>query len=76
MELKKVGSAGDPYMVRRNRSKIDAVVPSVVAVLMQLGATVYLFIDKAPVGSIVGSGIICLCYAGIGYILCKKPNEA
>lgn len=75
MELKKIGSAGDPIMVRRNRTRMNALLPSSIAVFMQLCATVYLFVDGAPTGSIVGSGALTVCYAAISCLLVRKPKD-
>lgn len=72
MELKKVRSAGDPELVRRNKNTIDPLFPSLVAVFMQLMATLYLraagYSDKA----VILSGTFTLIYVIVTYLLNKK----
>ena len=73
MELEKIGSAGDPVVVRRNKQKIDPLFPSIIAVSVQLIATVYLHSINAPTKSVVASAILTAIYALVTYLLNKKP---
>jgi hypothetical protein len=72
MELKEIRSAGDPELVKRNRSTINPLVPSVIAVFMQLIATVYLHFAGYPTSAVVSSGILTTIYAFVSYLLNKK----
>lgn len=75
MEIKKISSAGDPDVVRKNRMKIDPLLPSIVAVLVQLLATLYLLLIHAPIKSIIASAIFTLIYIGVTYILNRKSKN-
>lgn len=75
MELKEVRSAGDPELVRRNKNSIDPLFPSLVAILFQLVSTLYLYSTKAPLKSIIASGVLTLIYVIVTYLLVKKPKN-
>lgn len=72
MELKKVRSAGDPELVRRNRNTIDPLFPSLLAVFAQLIATVYLRAAGYPDKAVIASAIFTAIYALVTYLLNKK----
>lgn len=74
MELKKVSSAGDPLVVERNRRSIDPLLPSMVAVSIQLLTTVYMYLTNEPAKSVAASGIVTAAYAALGYMLVRKPK--
>lgn len=75
MELKKVSSAGDPDVVKRNKQRIDPIAPCIIAVSIQLMATVYLYSVSAPTRSIVASGVLTLVYLFVSYLLIKPGKK-
>jgi hypothetical protein len=75
MELKKIRSAGDPDLVRRNKNTIDPLLPSIIAIIMQALATVYLYCSAAPIKSVISSGIIVIVYCIVAYLLNSKPKK-
>lgn len=72
MELKKIRSAGDPELVRKNRGIIDPLVPSIIAVSFQLFATVYLYLAKYQESAVISSASLTIIYAIVTYLLNKK----
>lgn len=75
MEVKKISSAGDPLMVERNKHRIDPLLPSVVAVIIQFIATAYLYSINSSTGSIVASAMLTIIYAIVTYLLNREPNK-
>lgn len=75
MELKKVRSAGDPDVVKRNKGKIDPFFPSLIAISLQLISTLYLYSISAPVKAVISSGVLTLVYCLVFYLLAKKPKK-
>jgi hypothetical protein len=69
MELKKIRSSGDPVLVMKNRKKINPLIPSVVAVLLQALATGYIYSTGVGTRAVVSSAILTLIYAGVTIIL-------
>jgi hypothetical protein len=63
-------------MVERNRRKMDPLFPSVVAVFMQLLATVYVFFVTEKPQQAVVCGCITLLYIAAAYWLNRKPSPA
>lgn len=61
-------------MVERNRRKIDPLFPSIVAVSMQLLATVYVFFAVPRPQSAIVCGSLTLVYAAIACVLNRKPR--
>ena len=76
MELKKIGSAGDPELVERNKNRIDPLFPSIVAILMQILATVYLYYAGYPLKSVISSGVLVVIYFFVAYLLNSKPKKS
>lgn len=74
MEFKKVSSAGDPVVVKRNKKRIDPLLPCLVAITVQLIATAYLYTIHAPKKSVIASGVLTSVYIFVTYLLNKKPN--
>ena len=75
MELKKIRSAGDPELVMKNRNRIDPLLPSLLAILMQLLATLYLYHIKVPTRAVVASAVLTVIYCVVTYLLNKKPKD-
>jgi hypothetical protein len=72
MELKEIRSAGDPELVKMNRNKIDPLVPSIIAVMLQLIATLYLHYAGYSPRAVISSAIFTAIYALVTYLLNKK----
>lgn len=72
MELKKIRSAGDPELVRKNRNTIDPLLPSLLAVSLQLIATLYLHTAGYPDRAVITSAILTTIYTLVTYLLNKK----
>lgn len=75
MELKKVRSAGDPDVVKRNKNKIDPLFPSLIAISLQLVSTLYLYSISAPNKAVISSGVLTLVYCLVCYLLVKEPKK-
>jgi uncharacterized MnhB-related membrane protein len=75
MELKEIRSAGDPELVKMNRNKRDPLIPCILAVLMQLIATVYLYSMGHPTDAVVSSGTLTAIYAFVSYLLNTKRSN-
>ena len=71
MEVKKISSAGDPLLVERNKKKIDPFVPAVIAIVVQLVATFYLY----SIGSIIVSAVLTIIYVIATYLLNTEPGK-
>jgi hypothetical protein len=76
MELKKISSAGDPELVERNKKRIDPLLPSIIAILMQTLATVYLYHAGSPIKSVISSGVLTIIYCMVAYLLNSKPKKS
>ena len=74
MELKKVRSAGDPELVERNKKRIDPLIPSIIAVSLQLIATLYLAATGYPSRAVTASAILTAIYSFVTYLLNRKPK--
>jgi len=61
--------------VRRNKQKVDPLLPGLVAVVMQLIATLYLYSISMPTKSVVASAVLTFIYALVTYLLNKKPGK-
>jgi hypothetical protein len=72
MELKEIRSAGDPELVKMNRNKINPLVPSIIAVMLQLIATLYLHSAGYPSRAVISSAVLTAIYALVTYLLNKK----
>ena len=74
MEVKKISSAGDPLLVERNK-KIDPFVPAVIAIVVQLVATFYLYSIGSSTGSIIVSAVLTIIYVIATYLLNTEPGK-
>jgi hypothetical protein len=75
MEIKKVRSAGDPDVVRVNRSKPDPAIFCLFAIITQLLATIYIWSSDLPVSAGVTSIVLTIVYILVSYEL-NKPWSA
>ena len=75
MEVKKISSAGDPLLVERNKKKIDPFVPAVIALVVQLVATFYLYSIGSSTGSIIVSAVLTIIYVIATYLLNTEPGK-
>lgn len=77
MELKKVSSSGDPKLVKANRERIDPLLPSVIAIVVQCISTVYLHSIDAGVKAVSSSAALVVIYIIVTVLLNrehKKPH--
>jgi hypothetical protein len=62
-------------MVKRNKERVDPLLPCLVAIAVQLIATAYLYSVHAPIKSVIASGVLTSVYVLVTYLLNKKPNR-
>lgn len=71
MEFKTLSSTGNISVVNHNRNKINPLLPSIIAIVLQLIATVYVYVTTESLVSTAISGLILLAYIKISYWLVK-----
>ena len=71
MEFKTLSSTGNISVVNHNRNKINPLLSSIIAIVLQLIATVYVYVTTESLVSTTISGLILLAYIKISYWLVK-----